>query len=418
MPNNQYLPLPQESTNPKSDETSDLSISLIRKKLDSLFDDNPIHETHKDVGAQTTTGRSKHQQFIETLLNSGKNMVEIQTAWHNCYQGLNDKEKRQVWQEYYENATIESKLLKPKTVQAVKKPLSKTRSNSIKARQTKFRPPQQVIGSLPASDQDKDSVLSVAKIKRQIINNVTAQGKLSKKHHLQSLLFGLGVGLIVITIFMFGFFNERIIAPLISPSKTITDTPIIVDPTASDMVGPEAKIIIPKINVEIPVVYDVTSIKEKEVNTALERGVVHYPITPTPGQLGNVVIVGHSSNNLFNQGRYKFAFVLLGRLQEGDTFMLNYNGQRYVYKVYQKKIVSPKEVSVLGPADRPSTATLITCDPPGTALNRLVVVGEQISPEPSKNIAIADTNPAHLKPVTVPGNAESLFQRLFGWIWR
>jgi sortase (surface protein transpeptidase) len=36
------------------------------------------------------------------------------------------------------------------------------------------------------------------------------------------------------------------------------------------------KLIIPKINVEIPVVYDVNTIEESAVEKGLERGVVHY----------------------------------------------------------------------------------------------------------------------------------------------
>jgi sortase A len=134
-----------------------------------------------------------------------------------------------------------------------------------------------------------------------------------------------------------------------------------------------------------------------------------------PGQDGNVAIVGHSSNNLFNKGKYKFAFVLLNRMQVGDTFMLNYNSQQYIYKIYERKIVKPNDVSVLGPTDKTATATLITCDPPGTALNRLVVIGEQISPSISKNTAASTASTA--KPTIVPGNPESLFQRLVQWIW-
>lgn len=216
---------------------------------------------------------------------------------------------------------------------------------------------------------------------------------------------------------MFGFFNERFIAPFVTPSRNVSDTPIIVDPVASNSVGPENKVIIPKINVEVPVVYDVPGISEKDLQSALERGVVHYPQSPVPGQNGNVVVVGHSSNNIFNNGKYKFAFVLLSKLQEGDTFMLNYNGQRYVYKIYSKKIVKPNDVSVLGPTDKLATATLITCDPPGTALNRLIIVGEQISPATNNNIAAAptSTNVAGT-PAILPGNAESLFHRLFGWL--
>jgi len=148
------------------------------------------------------------------------------------------------------------------------------------------------------------------------------------------------------------------------------------------------------------------------LQNALEDGVVHYADTAMPGEDGNLVIVGHSSNNIFNKGKYKFAFVLLSRLDNGDTFYIQKDGKRYTYQVYKKTIVSPDNVSVLGPADKTATATLITCDPPGTSTNRLVVVGEQISPEVGSNIAASGENTLATSTRVVPGNSPSLWSRL------
>src|SRR5581483_6597328 len=96
------------------------------------------------------------------------------------------------------------------------------------------------------------------------------------------------------------------------------------------------EVLIPKINVEIPVVYDQTSINEDAMETSLEQGVVHYATTAYPGQQGNAVFFGHSSNNIFNPGKYKFAFVLLHQLDNGDLFYLTRDGKQYVYRVYKK----------------------------------------------------------------------------------
>jgi sortase A len=175
----------------------------------------------------------------------------------------------------------------------------------------------------------------------------------------------------------------------------------------------EAKIIIPKINLEVPVVFDMDTVAETEVQKALEGGVVHYASTPNPGEQGNSSIVGHSSNNILNSGKYKFAFVLLKRLEAEDTFFVQKDGIRYTYKVYKKEIVSPDNVAVLGTQDRPNTMTLITCDPPGTSLNRLIIVGEQISPDPNTNkqsTAIEVTNDSTNK---LPSNAPTLWSRLW-----
>jgi sortase A len=251
---------------------------------------------------------------------------------------------------------------------------------------------------------------SIADIKQQILTKATGGGKLSAKHHLKSLLFGVGMGLLVLFIILFGFFNERFIAPLISPSRNVSATPII--PTGEGVVSPDPKILIPKINVEVPVVYGLGTNEEKAVQRALEDGVVHYAGTSEPGQTGNVVIVGHSSNNILNKGKYKFAFVLLKRMEVGDTLYLQKGGQRYTYQVFENRVVSPKDVSVLGTTSRPNTVTLITCDPPGTAINRRIIVAEQISPDPGKNTA--GSEPSFIQPDELPSNAPSLWQRIFG----
>ena len=86
-----------------------------------------------------------------------------------------------------------------------------------------------------------------------------------------------------------------------------------------------------------------------------------------------------------------------------------------MYKVYDKKIVKPEEVSVLSNTDKTATFTLITCDPPGTSINRLVVWGEQITPNPSSNVA-STTNKSASAPKVLPSNAPSLWQRFWDWI--
>lgn len=374
----------QDNNSNSAANSSDLAAEVIRQKINSLYAHNTI-QTHEPSAAQERKEvahiqhRSKHQAFMNNLSNSGKSLAQIQTEWHQYYVNLPDDEKTQVWEEFY------SEQAKAKQAVAAQKPAE----HHAKSRK-------------PAN---------VAQIKKQLLGTVNTRGKLNTKHHIQSLLFGLGIGSFAVLIMMFGFFNERVIAPFITPSKTVSNTPII-DETGAVAVN-DTKVIIPKINVEIPVVYDQTSIKEEDIQNSLEDGVVHYATTASPGEQGNAVIFGHSSNNILNKGKYKFAFVLLNRLQVGDTFSLTKNGQRYTYKVYEKKVVKPDEVSVLGPTDRGATATLITCDPPGTSTNRLVVIGEQISPDPATNGASTAIQSAD-QPTVVPSDAPTLWQRLVG----
>lgn len=385
---------------PAHDDTNDPAVNLIRSRISSLYQDSEPNAKAEIKEVQAIKhSLSKHQKHMKELSESGKSLADIQVAWHKYYQELSDKEKHEVWQEFYAN----SKQRSPEPATKPKEhPAPKTTGTHI------YHEPE----TKPAHPKR-----NVAELKKQITRSVTKnqKAKLSAKQHFKSLLFGVSMGSVVLLVLLFSFFNERFIAPFITPSKSISSTSIIIDP-ASSAVGPETTVVIPKINVEVPVVYDVGSIQEKDIQDGLERGVVHYSTTPSPGEQGNSVIVGHSSNNILNSGKYKFAFVLLNKLEVGDTFMLTKNNTRYVYRIFEKKVVKPTDISVLGASSKPSTATLITCDPPGTAINRLIVVGEQISPDPGQNQVSTAVATADNSPQVVPGNAPSLWSRIRDWL--
>jgi LPXTG-site transpeptidase (sortase) family protein len=175
-----------------------------------------------------------------------------------------------------------------------------------------------------------------------------------------------------------------------SPAVTIpgvaNTAPITADPT----------ITIPKINVNAPVVY-LDSTAEADVQQGLQSGVVHYGNTPVPGQNGNAVFFGHSSNDWWVPGNYKFVFVLLDKVIVGDTFSINYQSKRYVYEVTKTQVVDPTDVAVLNQTSTP-TVTLITCSPPGTSWKRLVVSAKQVSPTPSGS----SSAPANNLPSSIP----------------
>lgn len=390
-------PLPGQSSG-KDDGTSP-AVELIRQKIQNIYSHEPDAKEEEREAEQAGSHRSKHQQYMYKLSTSGKSLAEIQTAWHTYYVNLSDTEKHEVWKEFYQNHSSQSHYAKAQktNVQENKEPHEK---NALPTRHT---------ASSPTSR-------SMAGIKEHVLKKVASRTKLQKKDHLKSLAFGLGMGGVVVIILLFSFFNERFIAPFITPSKSVSSTSIVINP-ADAAVGPEPKIVIPKINVEAPVIFDEPSIEEKAVQRALENGVLHYATTPSPGEIGNGAIFGHSSGNIFNSGKYKFAFILLKSLSNGDVFYVHKDGKRFAYKVFEKKIVRPEEVSVLNSIEgKRATMTLITCDPPGTAVNRLVVVGEQISPDPGANVASAVNQNDSSKPVQLPSNSPSLWSRLWGWL--
>jgi LPXTG-site transpeptidase (sortase) family protein len=223
------------------------------------------------------------------------------------------------------------------------------------------------------------------------------------------------MGFIVLIIFLFGFFNQLIIAPFIQPGSNNSNTPLIV---SASNVSPtdQPEVIIPKINVEAPVNYKLKTNNEKVIENKLEGGPIHYASTVEPGQNGNVAIFGHSSNNILNPGHYKFVFVLLHKLKPGDTFYLTYKGKIYVYKVFHRVIVNPSQVGILPKTyGKKDTATLITCDPPGTSLHRLAVTGVQISPSVSTNSTPKHTPTTSAPPANLASNGPSLWDRIISW---
>jgi len=418
-------PIGETANKPGANEAAD----LIRQKLARIYAEEPDPlEEEKEAKAEPAALRSKHQQFMYELSTSGRSLADIQTAWHDYYNRLPDTEKYEVWQEFYaaNDTHNDQQRIAAGTAPAVASPRPAMHTPALSQAYTQPKSttpakPTAIVSTheVPATNRSLADKRSAAEIKRAIRHKVSAGGKLTAKHHLQSILFGLSVGAIALIIFLFGFFNEVIIAPFIQPSRDVGATPIIIDPS-SIAASNTPEIIIPKIHLEIPVDYSQTSTNEATIETALENGIVHYPSTVMPGQQGNTAFFGHSSNNIFNPGKYKFAFVLLHELVPGDTFYITYNGKVYIYKVFSKTIVDPSDVNVLNNVPgHTATATLITCDPPGTSLHRLVVVGDQISPDPSLDAGGSNTSAAVAMPTNtqLPGNGPTLFSRFWHWLF-
>ncbi|HEX5796817.1 MAG TPA: sortase [Candidatus Saccharimonadales bacterium] len=381
-------------------QQQDAAANVLRKKLALLYNGEPaaseelakikeMHNKHSKL--------SKHQRYMEELGKSGRSLEEIQSAWHDYYQKLPDNEKHEVWQEFYEHHAKRRQKQRQEETKQIEHKIQQERKDREEENRAARRS-------------------SVTSKKQELLKNIARRTRKSqKKPHAHALLFGLGMGTLFLFIVLFSFFNERFITPFIRPNQNVSATPIIIDPGSSGKVGPESKIVIPKINVEAPVVYNVESVEEKAIQKGLQRGVVHYSITPDPGEKGNSVIVGHSSSNILNSGKYKFAFLLLKSLENGDTFYVQKDRKRYVYKVFDKFVTSPTDVSVLNPTSRTATMTLITCDPPGLSVNRLIIQAEQIYPNPKNNKTSSVNVTNEKKPEKLGGNSISLWQRIVDW---
>ncbi|MEP7205122.1 MAG: sortase [Candidatus Saccharibacteria bacterium] len=224
-------------------------------------------------------------------------------------------------------------------------------------------------------------------------------------------------GLIVVLLFVFLQYNRVIIGSVVayvSPGS-IDPQNIVLDPTTDINVGPDPRLIIPKINVDVPVHYDVGNDYASQME-AMASGLAHFAIpgaSSHPGQIGNTVLSGHSSNDLLDSGDYKFIFAQLEKMNIGDSIYANYGGKRYTYTITKKEVVKPTDVSKLAYVTTKPVMTLITCTPVGTSLNRLLVTAEQVSPDPNASLAApAVTASTHSQ--AIPGSSPTFFERLFG----
>ncbi len=172
---------------------------------------------------------------------------------------------------------------------------------------------------------------------------------------------------------------------LLPVSKTVEQDKTQIPTLSLEVAPPDDRIIIPRINKNVPIVQVKTenlvkrdwNALEKDIQEALQGGVVHYPGTAEPGDHGNVVITGHSSYFLWDPGRFKDVFALLHQVVVGDTVIVFHNQEKYTYKVYQTEVVTPDKVDILtqGGSDM---LTLITCTPVGTNLKRLIVLAKPV----------------------------------------
>jgi sortase A len=132
---------------------------------------------------------------------------------------------------------------------------------------------------------------------------------------------------------------------------------------------PAKRLIVPTIGLDSKVIQLGTHL-DKRGQLAWETApfaIGHHRGTAGPGQDGNMVLSGHISSP--NEGAI---FHRLPDLKVGEGVIVATDERQYLYRVVDRKVVTPDEVSVMEPTPD-STATLITCYPDGIYSHRLVV---------------------------------------------
>lgn len=265
-----------------------------------------------------------------------------------------------------------------------------------------------------ANTSDKKKEMS--RLRQQI---VTKARNSAKKARGSRHFIPLAAAICVVLVFAFLQYNRVLFGTVqayVSPGA-IDPNNVVIDPATDVAVGPDPKLVIPKINVNVPVIYNIGA-DEKSQLEAMKHGVAHWPggdaAKSVPGQAGNTVVAGHSSNDLFEVSDYKFVFVQLEKLEAGDSIYMNYQGKRYTYSVVKKDIILPigQWQNIIKATDKPMLV-LVTCWPVGTAQKRLLVTAEQIAPDPTE-VAPAPA-PTETVETTegMTGNSPSFFDWLF-----
>lgn len=139
--------------------------------------------------------------------------------------------------------------------------------------------------------------------------------------------------------------------------------------------NPRAAVPIVKIGeIQIPKIGLVHPVFEGVTLTVIDKGPGHWPGSAVPGQLGNAVFAGHRTTK-------SRPFRRLDELKPGDDIIFKMDNGTFTYKVTGTKIVTPKDVHIVNPTPD-ATVTLFACHPPGSARQRIVVLGSFVSSTP------------------------------------
>ncbi len=363
---------------------------LMRQQIEQIYEDDQPNE---QVAAQPTVeAENPYEQTHDDQADiaAEEQNAAIQAHWQKYHSA---------WQQYYQ-------MYYERYYQAqVQKQALSTAVKELDKETPKSKKEPEVLSEKQA----------VSELRSQLLEKVRTQTKkIRKSRHFMPAVVAIVVGLG----FIFLQYNQIIVANVMAYTTPAATDSInnYIDPSTDVSVGPEPLLKIPKIGVEAPVIYGIQSLDENVVEQKLQNGVVHYPIqgaNAVPGEIGNTVILGHSANDVFTPGNYKFIFLRLDMLQKGDTFYLNYQSKRYTYVVTEKKTIHPDQLSALVLNNGKPMATLVTCTPVGTSQDRLLVIGEQIAPDPAKAVASTQAQPSTSSTQQIGGGTQSFLERLF-----
>ncbi|HEU0266040.1 MAG TPA: sortase, partial [Candidatus Saccharimonadaceae bacterium] len=328
---------------------------------------NPYFHTHSTNESTTNSGNAQWQKY--------------HSAWQRYYQ--------EYYSRYYVGELYKTQAeLAAHHEQAVRDMQASANAAAAKLRTTDY--------SVSQSEAMDD-------LRSRLRNQIRTR---SKKVRASRHFVPISAAVVVMLIFAFLQFNSFIFAAVAAYSSPgqIDPANVLANPSVNVAVSDDPTLIIPKLNIDVPVDYNTTPDYNSQM-AAMAKGTSYFGVPgadSTPGQVGNFAIAGHSSNQWYDTGKYKFIFVNLNLLTKGDLIYVDYQGTRYTYTVTHTETVAPTDVSALTDPTTKPELTLITCMPAGTALHRLLIFAEQISPDPS-TARPAPTSTGSSSGATMPG---------------
>ena len=361
----------------------------------------------KVISAYSTSSVFAGQAQAQQQANNPAGTGTYKTATVNTNVTNQDLQKyHSAWQSYYQ------KYYNDYYAKAAKQYIETEKLKSARAKSDSER-----IGAETLAPESTDNETIAKTLRATIQKKADGRFKLKKKH--KKLIPALA-GAFVVLFILFLQYNRMIFAPImayIAPGNVSDNGITAIDPTVNTAVSETNKLMIPKLNIDVPVHFGISN-DTHTINQAMMHGVAHFMVPGAnafPGQIGNTVITGHSAGDIYSSNQYKFIFSGLERLVEGDLIYIDYNKVRYTYRMTGKKTVEPSDVASLKYDGNKAILTLITCWPLGTSKYRLLIFADQINPA----IDTSSENPTpdnEVKNVDgdLPKNENTFFENIFG----
>lgn len=143
-------------------------------------------------------------------------------------------------------------------------------------------------------------------------------------------------------------------------------------------VNTDFSLIVPKVGINAAVIPAVNPAKPGEYLAALQKGIAHASTSYFPDENGTVYLFSHSTNYDWFVKDLNAVFYLLKNLSPGDLMVIFYKDHRYTYRLTEKRVVGPNEVSYLVPQSGRKRLILQTCWPPGSTTQRLLIFADLI----------------------------------------